>query len=72
MLRASRPIAVAVIDAFLWLRNSFANGSFCGASPLYPIIGLLIGALLYLLGLSLKYLFDRFYGQTPAARIVEE
>jgi hypothetical protein len=63
-------IAIAAIDAFVWLRNFLANGSFCYAFLLYPIIGLLVGVLLYLLGLSLKYLFNHFYGQTPAAKIV--
>jgi hypothetical protein len=38
---------------------------------LYVVVGLGVGALLYLLGLFLKYLFDRFYGSTPAAKIVE-
>jgi hypothetical protein len=63
----------AVVDACYWLRELLSN---CGgfgvpALPLlYLLVGLLVGVLLYGLGLLMEYLFDRWYGYTPAAEVV--
>jgi hypothetical protein len=64
-------IIIALIDAVVWLRGVWSNSSAASVSPRYAVVGLLLGVLLYALGLLLKYLFDRFYGRTPAARIGE-
>jgi hypothetical protein len=64
-------IVIALVDAFLWLRNFSLSPHTFGVSPLYLVIGLGVGALLYSLGWLFEYLFDRFYGTTPAAKIVD-
>jgi hypothetical protein len=61
-------VFIALVDAFIWLRGFLVNPS---APPLYVLVGLFVGALLYALGVLFEYLFDRFYGRTPAAKIVE-
>lgn len=64
-------ILIALVDAFVWMREVLSSPCAAGISPLYVVVGFGVGALLYLLGLFLKYLFGRFYGSTPAAKIVE-
>jgi hypothetical protein len=64
-------VVIALVDAFLWLRNFSLSPHTFGVSPLYLVIGLGVGALLYSLGWLFEYLFDRFYGTTPAAEIVD-
>jgi hypothetical protein len=64
-------IIIALIDAVVWLRGVWSNSSAASVSPRYVVVGLLLGVFLYALGLLLKYLFDRFYGRTPAAKVVE-
>jgi hypothetical protein len=64
-------VVIALVDAFLWLRSFSLSPHAFGVSPLYLVIGLGVGALLYSLGWLFEYLFERFYGTTPAAEIVD-
>jgi hypothetical protein len=64
-------VVAALVDAFLWLRMALSSSSFPGVSPLYVVVGFLVGVSLYALGLYFKYLYGRFYGRTPAAELAE-
>jgi hypothetical protein len=58
-------IGVAIIDAFMWLRNLLV-GPAAVVSPLYLLIGLAVGVLMYLVGLLLRTIYTRVYCRTAA------
>ena len=58
-------IGVAVIDAFMWLRNLLVNPA-AAVSPIYLVIGLAVGVLMYLVGWLLRVVYDRVCGHTDA------
>jgi hypothetical protein len=64
-------IVIALIDAFLWMRNFLVSPFAPSVSLLYPVVGLFVGGLLYALGLFLKYMFGKLYGWTPAVPFAE-
>jgi hypothetical protein len=64
--------SAAVVDAFFWFRaflSSCCGSGVAAFSVAYLISGLFIGMLLYGLGLLMEYLYGRWYGYTPEAKI---